>query len=98
MRAVVEGFVTYVTVHPALARIIVRELTNEAGPGRLRELAAELVVLRERLQEGGGAERAAKQRAQGKMTARERVAGLLDPRWKVEIEADAIIPQANQGP
>jgi TetR/AcrR family transcriptional regulator len=34
VRAVVEGFLTYVSVHPALARIIVRELTNDAGPGR----------------------------------------------------------------
>lgn len=34
VRAIVEGFLTYVSVHPALARIIVRELTNEAGPGR----------------------------------------------------------------
>lgn len=34
VRAVVEGFLTYVSVHPSLARIIVRELTSEAGPGR----------------------------------------------------------------
>lgn len=34
VRAVVEGFLTYVSVHPALARIIVRELTNDVGPGR----------------------------------------------------------------
>lgn len=34
VRAVVEGFLTYVSVHPALARIIVRELTNDTGPGR----------------------------------------------------------------
>ena len=54
-------------------------MTDEPGSGRLRELAAELVVLRERLEQGGGAERAEKQHAQGKMTARERVAGLLDP-------------------
>lgn len=34
VRAVVEGFLTYVAVHPALARVIVRELTSDAGPGR----------------------------------------------------------------
>lgn len=34
VRAVVEGFLTYVTVHPALAKILVRELTNDEGPGR----------------------------------------------------------------
>lgn len=38
-----------------------------AGRSRMRELAAELVVLRQRLRLGGGAERAARQHEQGKV-------------------------------
>ncbi|RMH17342.1 MAG: acyl-CoA carboxylase subunit beta [Gemmatimonadetes bacterium] len=45
---------------------------------RLGRLAAELVELRERLRLGGGPERIERQHAQGKWTARERVAALLD--------------------
>ncbi len=45
---------------------------------RLRESSERLRELEATLREGGGAERAAKQHAQGKLTARERVAGLLD--------------------
>lgn len=45
---------------------------------RLRELSAELRALEARLREGGGAERAERQHRQGKLTARERVAGLCD--------------------
>jgi acetyl-CoA carboxylase carboxyltransferase component len=46
---------------------------------RLRELGAAVRELEATLREGGGARRIAKQHAQGKLTARERVAGLLDP-------------------
>jgi 3-methylcrotonyl-CoA carboxylase beta subunit len=46
---------------------------------RLRELSGELRALEERLREGGGADKIQKQHAQGKLTARERVAGLCDP-------------------
>ncbi|MDA0328346.1 MAG: acyl-CoA carboxylase subunit beta [Gemmatimonadetes bacterium] len=46
--------------------------------GRLGELSAELKTLREQLREGGGAKRIARQHQQGKLTARERVALLLD--------------------
>jgi 3-methylcrotonyl-CoA carboxylase beta subunit len=46
---------------------------------RLRERATEVRALEATLREGGGAERAARQHAQGKLTARERVTGLLDP-------------------
>ncbi len=53
-------------------------MTSEPG-ARMRGLASELVVLRDRIQLGGGADKAEKQHAQGKLTARERVAGLLDP-------------------
>ena len=45
---------------------------------RLRELTDELVALRERLYEGGGEKRIQRQHDQGKLTARERVAALVD--------------------
>jgi acetyl-CoA carboxylase carboxyltransferase component len=45
---------------------------------RLRELSVELRALEARLREGGGPDKAAKQHQQGKLTARERVARLLD--------------------
>jgi acetyl-CoA carboxylase carboxyltransferase component len=50
-----------------------------ADAGRLRRLSAELEDLRERLRQGGGPKRIERQHAQGKLTARERVALLLDP-------------------
>ncbi len=46
--------------------------------GRLGLLAGELKELRTRLREGGGAAKIERQHAQGKLTARERVALLLD--------------------
>ena len=46
---------------------------------RLRELSDEMRQLEARLREGGGADRIAKQHKQGKLTARERIAGLTDP-------------------
>jgi len=49
-----------------------------APRGRLAELCAELQQLRARLREGGGTARIERQHAQGKLTARERVALLLD--------------------
>lgn len=45
---------------------------------RLRELSDAARALEARLREGGGAEKAAKQHAQGKLTARERVRHLTD--------------------
>jgi 3-methylcrotonyl-CoA carboxylase beta subunit len=45
---------------------------------RLRELSAQVRELEDRVRAGGGPERAAKQHKQGKLTARERVAGLCD--------------------
>jgi 3-methylcrotonyl-CoA carboxylase beta subunit len=45
---------------------------------RLRQLGAELRELEERLREGGGAERIARQHKQGKLTARERIDKLCD--------------------
>jgi 3-methylcrotonyl-CoA carboxylase beta subunit len=46
---------------------------------RLRELSGEVRSLEAKLREGGGADRIAKQHKQGKLTARERIAGLCDP-------------------
>ncbi|HEX6133662.1 MAG TPA: acyl-CoA carboxylase subunit beta [Longimicrobiales bacterium] len=46
---------------------------------RLRALTGEVRALEERLREGGGADRTARQHGQGKLTARERIALLLDP-------------------
>lgn len=46
--------------------------------GRLGELSAELKELREKLRQGGGAKRIARQHDQGKLTARERIDLLLD--------------------
>jgi acetyl-CoA carboxylase carboxyltransferase component len=53
----------------------------QVAPGsRLRTLTDEVRQLEERLREGGGAERIERQHGQGKLTARERIALLLDPR------------------
>ncbi len=46
---------------------------------RLRALATEVRALEARLRLGGGPDKAEKQHAQGKLTARERVVGLCDP-------------------
>jgi propionyl-CoA carboxylase beta chain len=51
-------------------------------PSRLNDLASR----RARLEEGGGAARIARQHAAGKLTARERVAALLDPGTFVETD------------
>ncbi|MEX2471417.1 MAG: carboxyl transferase domain-containing protein [Gemmatimonadota bacterium] len=48
------------------------------GKGRLGELSAELKELREKLRQGGGAKRIARQHDQGKLTARERIDLLFD--------------------
>ncbi len=46
---------------------------------RLRRLTEELLELEERLRQGGGPDKIERQHAQGKLTARERIALLLDP-------------------
>jgi 3-methylcrotonyl-CoA carboxylase beta subunit len=58
--------------------------TVAAGRTRLRELARELRELEERLRAGGGAKRVERQHEQGKLTARERVSLLLDPRSRFQ--------------
>lgn len=47
-------------------------------PNRTRQLLAELHTLEQRLKLGGGTEKIARQHKQGKLTARERIAALLD--------------------
>ena len=46
---------------------------------RLQALTAEYRELKSRIEQGGGADKIARQHEQGKLTARERVAALLDP-------------------
>jgi acetyl-CoA carboxylase carboxyltransferase component len=55
-------------------------VTAAAGGTRLEKRSRELRELSERLRQGGGEARIAKQHQQGKLTARERIALLLDPR------------------
>lgn len=52
--------------------------------GRMEALAAELTALEARLREGGGPKRIAKQHEDGKLTARERIGLLLDPRTRFQ--------------
>jgi 3-methylcrotonyl-CoA carboxylase beta subunit len=54
-----------------------------AGPSRVRQLTREVRELEARLREGGGAEKIERQHQQGKLTARERIALLLDPRTEL---------------
>ena len=54
-------------------------MSDSETVSRLSELSSELIELRARLSLGGGQKRIDRQHAQGKLTARERVAGLLDP-------------------
>jgi acetyl-CoA carboxylase carboxyltransferase component len=52
--------------------------SNPKAPGRLLELTRDLHQLEEKLRLGGGAHKIEKQHQQGKLTARERIALLLD--------------------
>jgi acetyl-CoA carboxylase carboxyltransferase component len=54
-------------------------VSSKGARGRLGRLAAEVVELRERLRQGGGPDKTQRQHEQGKLTARERLALLLDP-------------------
>ena len=49
------------------------------GVSRLKKLTDDYLKLRARLEQSGGAERIKRQHEQGKLTARERIAALLDP-------------------
>ena len=53
-------------------------MAGSETPSRLQTLSEEVVELRARLRQGGGAKRIDRQHAQGKLTARERVEKLLD--------------------
>jgi 3-methylcrotonyl-CoA carboxylase beta subunit len=59
--------------------------TEPAAPagGRLRTLTSELRELEQRLRQGGGPDKVERQHSQGKLTARERIALLLDPRTEL---------------
>ena len=63
-------------------------MTETAAPpqaeGRARALTAELRELEARLRQGGGPKRIDKQHADGKLTARERIALLMDPRSRFQ--------------
>jgi 3-methylcrotonyl-CoA carboxylase beta subunit len=62
-------------------------VTEPASPvkgSRAANLSAQLRELEERLRLGGGAKRIAKQHEQGKLTARERIALLIDPRTRFQ--------------
>jgi 3-methylcrotonyl-CoA carboxylase beta subunit len=58
--------------------------SRAADPGRARALAGELRALEARLRQGGGPKRIERQHADGKLTARERIALLLDPRTRFQ--------------
>jgi acetyl-CoA carboxylase carboxyltransferase component len=55
------------------------ESATDPNSAHLESLVVELRVLEERLRQGGGADKIERQHAQGKLTARERIARLLDP-------------------
>ena len=52
---------------------------NNPNHSHLESLVAELRALEERLRQGGGADKIERQHSQGKLTARERIAQLIDP-------------------
>lgn len=73
---------------PAIAQT--REPSNPLSAevpstGLLRPLVEDLHARRERIRQGGGAERVARQHAEGKLTARERLELLFDPGSFVEL-------------
>jgi acetyl-CoA carboxylase carboxyltransferase component len=55
------------------------EPAHSHTPTHLESLVGELRTLEERLHQGGGADKVERQHSQGKLTARERVARLMDP-------------------
>ncbi|HYT92964.1 MAG TPA: carboxyl transferase domain-containing protein [Gemmataceae bacterium] len=63
----------------------------------MEDLIADLRKTKERLKQGGGADRLAKQKEEGKLTARERIDGLVDPGSFEEIGLFAQHRQVNFG-
>src|SRR6516165_624292 len=69
-----------------------------AGPRKsMEQLVEDLRARKERLRQGGGPDRLAKQKEQGKLTARERIEGLVDPGSFEEIGLFARHRQTNFG-
>ncbi len=66
-------------------------------PRTMEGLVGDLRKTRQRLQQGGGPERLGKQKEQGKLTARERIDGLVDPGSFEEIGLFAQHRQVNFG-
>lgn len=64
---------------PAASQVAPEGAQGRRATMRLGRLAAELEMLQQRLREGGGSEKIERQHKQGKLTARERIALLLDP-------------------
>ncbi|MGH9801657.1 MAG: acyl-CoA carboxylase subunit beta [Blastocatellia bacterium] len=62
-----------------MKRQVKSEPTNNPNRTHLETLVAELRALEEKLRQGGGATKIERQHSQGKLTARERIARLLDP-------------------
>ncbi|HEV3122911.1 MAG TPA: hypothetical protein VGY53_13445, partial [Isosphaeraceae bacterium] len=57
----------------------IRRDGKRASEPDLREVAAQLMAEAETIKEGGGPEAVNRQHAKGRMTARERIAALVDP-------------------
>ena len=55
------------------------EPVKTRAPRTMEEIVAELSRNRARIEQGGGPQRIAKHHEQGKLTARERIAALVDP-------------------
>ncbi|HEU4562212.1 MAG TPA: carboxyl transferase domain-containing protein, partial [Longimicrobium sp.] len=66
-----------------MSTIAAPEAPAETEP-RARRLARELAELEARLRQGGGPKRIDKQHADGKLTARERIGLLVDPRTRFQ--------------
>src|ERR1700733_8815058 len=54
-------------------------MVSTTSTGQMRQLVEDLQALEDKLRQGGGAKRIEKQHRDGKLTARERIAKLLDP-------------------
>ena len=54
-------------------------MVSTTSTGQMRQLVEDLQTLEDRLRQGGGAKRIEKQHRDGKLTARERIAKLIDP-------------------
>ena len=62
-----------------MTKVDIRREGKRASEPDLREAAAQLMAEAETIKEGGGLEAVNRQHAKGRMTARERIAALVDP-------------------